>query len=247
MDRIQDIIKNHSKICTCEKMYEIGTDVQINVRQKEDYIFMFAYNKVKCKNMSIYTNYKRIYNSFKKMSNSISQDKDYNLRIYLKENINKIETTLNYEYIEKTEIEKLKENILMLIAENKQLKNENEVLKIKIEECSQIKMNIGRKNKFDDKHIQEIKMAKVKYGKSIRQIAKEYKCSVGLVHKLINEQEYKPKDIADYNLEDLYILESIQKRNIKELAIDEKSILYKSYLDTQKRIKELEQNIVNEK
>lgn len=191
MDQIQDIIKNHSKICTCEKIYKIGTDVQITVRQKENYIFMFAYNEVKDKNMSIYTNYKRLYNSFKKISSSISQDKDYYLRIYLKENTentNEIEIKLNNKYIEKTEIEKLKENILRLIAENDQLRNENKLLKLELEKRSQTKMNVGRKNKFNNEQIQKIKIAS-KEGKSIRQIAKDFDCSVGLVHKLINEKD----------------------------------------------------------
>ena len=45
----------------------------------------------------------------------------------------------------------------------------------------------GRQNKFNNEQIQEIRNLKLK-GKSIRQIAREYDCSVGLVHKLINEQ-----------------------------------------------------------
>lgn len=104
------------------------------------------------------------------------------------EYINEIETKLNNEYIEITEIEKLKENILRIIAENDQLRNENKLLKLELEKCSQIKMNVGRKNKFNNEQIQKIKIAN-KEGKSIRQIAKDFGCSVGLIHKLINEKK----------------------------------------------------------
>ena len=44
----------------------------------------------------------------------------------------------------------------------------------------------GRKAKFTDEQIQEIRNKRAE-GKSIRAIAEEFSCSVGLVHKLINE------------------------------------------------------------
>ena len=45
----------------------------------------------------------------------------------------------------------------------------------------------GRKNKFNTEQIQQIKEAR-EQGKSIRAIAEEFDCSVGLIHKLINEK-----------------------------------------------------------
>lgn len=45
----------------------------------------------------------------------------------------------------------------------------------------------GRKNKFNAEQIQQIQEARAE-GKSIRSIANEFSCSVGLVHKLINEK-----------------------------------------------------------
>lgn len=44
----------------------------------------------------------------------------------------------------------------------------------------------GRKNKFNEEQIQQIKEARAE-GKSIRAIADQFNCSVGLVHKLINK------------------------------------------------------------
>lgn len=46
----------------------------------------------------------------------------------------------------------------------------------------------GRKERFTDKQKQEIKAYRLQ-GKSIRQIAKVYSCSTGLIHKLITENE----------------------------------------------------------
>lgn len=46
---------------------------------------------------------------------------------------------------------------------------------------------LGRKAKFNDAEIQAIKMTRLQ-GKSYREIAKQFDCSVGVVYKLINEQ-----------------------------------------------------------
>lgn len=45
---------------------------------------------------------------------------------------------------------------------------------------------LGRKPKFNEAEIQTMKMIKLQ-GKSYRDIAKQFDCSVGIVHKLINE------------------------------------------------------------
>lgn len=45
----------------------------------------------------------------------------------------------------------------------------------------------GRKNKFNKEQVKQIQAAR-EQGKSIRAIAEEFNCSVGLIHKLINEK-----------------------------------------------------------
>ena len=97
------------------------------------------------------------------------------------------ETIDNYVVYKKTELEKLKDNIQKLINENEQLRAENKLLKSELKNCSQNKNEhkAGRKNKFNNEQIQEIIKLKSQ-GKSIRQISREYNCSIGLVHKLIN-------------------------------------------------------------
>ena len=44
--------------------------------------------------------------------------------------------------------------------------------------------NVGRKNKFSNEQISEIKKLRNE-NMSIRAIAKEFDCSVGLIHKLL--------------------------------------------------------------
>lgn len=46
------------------------------------------------------------------------------------------------------------------------------------------RLNAGRKEKFNKEQVKQILEAR-EQGKSIRAIAKEFKCSVGLIHKLI--------------------------------------------------------------
>lgn len=61
-----------------------------------------------------------------------------------------------------------------------ELEGEKEVHKIKNER------NAGRKRRFTSEEIGKIQMMKLQ-GKSYRAVAKEMGCSVGLVHKLLNE------------------------------------------------------------
>lgn len=50
------------------------------------------------------------------------------------------------------------------------------------------KLNAGRKEKFNEEQVHQILEAR-EQGKSIRVIAKEFQCSVGLIHKLINNRK----------------------------------------------------------
>lgn len=74
-----------------------------------------------------------------------------------------------------------------LINDIHNLKNEN--TKLKYNTSHKLKHNergAGRKNKFTDSQIKEIKQYRAN-GKTIKQIADMFGCSVGLIHKLINE------------------------------------------------------------
>lgn len=74
-----------------------------------------------------------------------------------------------------------------LIDEIQKLKNENEQLKDNANhKLKHNERGAGRKNRFTDDQIIDIKQHRAE-GKTIKQIAEIYECSVGLIHKLISE------------------------------------------------------------
>ena len=81
----------------------------------------------------------------------------------------------------------LQAKINRLESQIQSLKLENSKLQNKIE-CSTIKneRGAGRKKKFNTEQVNAILEARDE-GKSIRSLAKEFNCSIGLIHKLINE------------------------------------------------------------
>lgn len=78
-----------------------------------------------------------------------------------------------------TENSQLKKSVNMEMYENMKLQNEVNSLHKKL--CSG-----GRKHKFNNDQVNDILKAR-KEGKSIRALAKEFNCSVGLIHKIVNE------------------------------------------------------------
>lgn len=81
----------------------------------------------------------------------------------------------------------LQAKINELESQIQSLKLENSKLQNKIE-CSTIKneRGAGRKKRFNTDQVNDILKARDE-GKSIRSLAKEFNCSIGLIHKLINE------------------------------------------------------------
>lgn len=74
-----------------------------------------------------------------------------------------------------------------LISEIQKLKNENIELTTRVDKYNRHnERNAGRKSRFTDKQVSEIKSYRAD-GKTIKQIADMFNCSVGLIHKLINE------------------------------------------------------------
>lgn len=87
---------------------------------------------------------------------------------------------------QKAKIERLEKELENANNTIQQLKNENEELKKSIN-VHKIKneRGAGRKARFTDTEIETIKMYRIQ-GKTIKEIADMFKCSVGLVHKIIN-------------------------------------------------------------
>lgn len=80
------------------------------------------------------------------------------------------------------EIQKLKSEIQKLKNENKLLKSNNAAAIIKVHN----ERGAGRKERFSDQEKEMMKMYRIQ-GKTIKEISEMYSCSVGLVHKIINE------------------------------------------------------------
>ena len=91
-------------------------------------------------------------------------------------------------------IEKLEEEIKILKIEIQKLKDENKLLRSKKGSKGSPDLKIhnergaGRKSRFTDQEKETMKLYRIQ-GKTIKEIAEMYSCSVGLVHKLINEDK----------------------------------------------------------
>lgn len=103
---------------------------------------------------------------------------------YYKEGDYAVEAVKRGKIIEKQEkeIQKLKYEIQKLKNENKTLKSSKVVSDKKIHN----ERGAGRKERFSEQEKEMMKMYRIQ-GKTIKEIAEVYSCSVGLIHKIINE------------------------------------------------------------
>lgn len=76
--------------------------------------------------------------------------------------------------------------IKQLEEEIQQLKHENELLRSNKKVHNE--RRAGRKSKFTNQEKEMIRMYRIQ-GKTIKEIAQIYSCSVGLIHKIINENQ----------------------------------------------------------
>lgn len=79
-------------------------------------------------------------------------------------------------------IKQLEEEIQKLKYENELLRSNRDIPNKKVHN----ERGAGRKSKFTDQEKETMKMYRIQ-GKTIKEISHMYNCSVGLVHKLINE------------------------------------------------------------
>ena len=91
-------------------------------------------------------------------------------------------------------IEKLEKEIKILKNEIQKLKDENKLLRSNkgVKGSTELKIHnergAGRKSRFTDQEKETMKLYRIQ-GKTIKEIAEMYSCSVGLVHKLITEDK----------------------------------------------------------
>ena len=82
--------------------------------------------------------------------------------------------------MKKALVDNYEEEIKRLNEEVQKLKNEN---KVRIHN----ERGAGRKSKFTDQEKESIRMYRLQ-GKTIKEIAEMFSCSVGIIHKLIHEK-----------------------------------------------------------
>lgn len=75
-----------------------------------------------------------------------------------------------------------------LALENEKLREENEKLKLELEQSRANRKNAGRKAKFTEQEITTMQMYKLQ-GKTMREIAEIFNCSVATIHKWIGGQQ----------------------------------------------------------
>ena len=210
-----EILKKHTKPCTCREIYNISSDLEITIDQKENKVVMWGFNHKSDRFLNLSTKrFQKLMDGFKSVASDL-----YSSGNYITVDTSKKESRDDKSY--EVEIEELKKKIdclndiiARLEKRNKRLEEDvekykkdylyyfNEYLKLKdkdfkrnLDEMDQLKKNslmhnargAGRKAKFTDDQVDEIRRLR-EDGNTIKEIAKRYNCSVGLIHKLINEK-----------------------------------------------------------
>ena len=157
-----------------EKVFKVGTYESYENRNKQGYYSYFDIELMNNNEQGTNTLQAKING----LESQIQSLKDENTRLHIANENLKGSELINERLMFK--YEQLMQQYEMLEVEKKKLQN-------KIE-CSTIKneRGAGRKKKFNNDQINSILKARNE-GKSIRALAKEFNCSIGLIHKLINE------------------------------------------------------------
>ena len=181
MKIFNEILETHTKVCTINKVYKVDENIDITVEQNENKVVMRGYNHKTDRFINFSTKkYKKLVDGFKAVSSDFYSDGRSFYYITLGENNSTVKADIDKDIL----IDKLQNEILELKAIINDLKLEienNKVQKLKNERGA------GRKNKFNENDIENIKMYRLQ-GKTIKEIAEIFNCSVGLIHKLINEK-----------------------------------------------------------
>lgn len=217
MEVFKEILDTHTKICTCRKIYKINDDLEITVDQKENKVVMWGFNHKSDRFLNLSTKrFRKLMDGFKSVASDLYSsgnyyyitvdtskkesidDKSYEVEIEeLKKKIDCLNDIIarlekRNERLEE-DVEKYRKDYLYYFDEYSKLRDKD--FNRKLEEINNLKKNslihnargAGRKAKFTDDQVDEIRMLR-EDGNTIKEIANRYNCSVGLIHKLINEK-----------------------------------------------------------
>ena len=218
MEVFKEILDTHTKICTCRKIYKINEDLEITVDQKENKVVMWGFNYKSDRFLNLSTKrFQKLMDGFKSVASDLyssgnyyyitvdtskkesRDDKSYEVEIEeLKKKIDCLNDIIarlekRNERLEE-DVEKYRKDYLYYFDEYSKLRDKD--FNRTLEEINNLKKNslihnargAGRKAKFTDDQVDEIRRLR-EDGNTIKEIANRYNCSVGLIHKLINEQK----------------------------------------------------------
>ncbi|MGL5381849.1 helix-turn-helix domain-containing protein [Clostridium sp.] len=176
MKVFDEILLKHTDIQTCRESYIFNKDISIIVEQKENKVVLSAFNNATDRFVNLGTKrFERLIEGFKSVASDL-YSKDYYYYIILgpTDNDDLVDEVAQL----KKEIARLNDIIAGLEKSNKRLQGDVDKHNAR---------GAGRKSRFSDAQVEEIKSLR-EGGHTIKEIATRFECSVGLIHKLINEQ-----------------------------------------------------------
>ncbi|MGL5330560.1 MAG: hypothetical protein ACRDD7_14910 [Peptostreptococcaceae bacterium] len=217
MKIFNEILEKHTEIQTCRESYVVNKDIGITVDQKENKVVMWAYNEKTDRFVNLGTKkFEKLINGFKSVASDLySKENRYYITLNATTNdvVNNKSSELEIAELKKR-VECLNDIIARLEERNRKLENDvdkyredylyyhgewaklnDKDFKRTLEDIDGIKKNsfrhnargAGRRARFTDAQVEEIKKLR-EDGDTIKEIATRFECSVGLIHKLINEK-----------------------------------------------------------
>lgn len=216
MKIFKEILDKHTNICTLKNTYNIDGNIEITVKQEDNKVVMWAFNYKTDRFVNLGTKrFEKLIKGFRDVASDLySSDNKYYITLGPIENA----ATTKFLELEVKELKKriacLNDIIARLENSNKKLLSDvdryrkdylyyhgkwaelvDENFKRTIEDLDGIKKNsfmhnargAGRRARFSDEQVMEIKSLR-ESGNTIKEIATRFECSVGLIHKLINEK-----------------------------------------------------------
>ncbi|MGL5711571.1 MAG: helix-turn-helix domain-containing protein [Paraclostridium sp.] len=217
MKIFNEILLKHTDIQTCRESYVVNKDIGINVDQKENKVVMWAFNYSTDRFVNLGTKrFEKFIDGFKSVASymyvkdnyyhiildttdkGVADDKSNELEVdELKKRVECLNDIIarleaRNDKLEK-DVERYREDYLYYHGEWSKLMDKD--FKRTLEDIEGLKKNsfnhnargAGRRVKFTDTQIEEIKKLR-EDGSTIKEIATRFECSVGLIHKLINEK-----------------------------------------------------------
>ena len=135
----------------------------------------------------------------------------------------------------KNDINRLEEENKTITMQKDKYKTDVEKYKDNIKPKKHNERGAGRKSKFTKEQVKQIEIERAK-GKSIRAIAEEFGCSVGLVHKLISKSNNWYND----DIDTLRRRIELRGKTIEEFGFIEDGGTYQEYLKMKERLEKLE-------